>query len=945
MLAPSGEWTDSCPDWRLLRLSKGAAYWLAEDGAKELSEGEVVVLAPSTKGCLRASQIGEVKFHCFHFQPELLTGFLSLAERHYFQTVATKAAPSPRFLAADHPAAQEFATLAVQPIVTNNLLVRCQLTHLVASIFADEMSRHQPEMAKSAAAQARFKQLINEMPEGDLLKYTPEQLAKLCGCSLRHFSRLFRKHFGTAIRVKQTELRLLKARQLLTDTDAKIIHIALESGYRHLGLFNSMFKKYLGMTPSEWRSKNLKKSRQQKISRAASVLVAAFLMVFSSRAAAAPADPPVPQRGPLPSAGRGPMQLAINDAAEAKTNAAPPQASATNAPAARATNIIILPPIDGYEIVGNTLLSYTDLEPIFKKYVGTAVTFDQLKAAIAELQMAYRNRGFVTVAVTLPAGQKLTNGLVQLKVTEGRLAEINVVNNHYFTSNNIMRALPSLQTNIFLNSLIFQRDLDRANGNRDRQIYPVIGPGPDPGTSALNLKVKDRLPLHGRLEFNNYSPPLTPDLRLNAALQYNNLWQLEHQIGIQYGFSPEEMKAEDQLPAFYDQPLVANYSAFYRMPLDFGRDKDRGRPADISQFGYDEVSKKFRAPPAADFPELIFFASRSYSDTGLQLERETTTQPPDFDTAGGLQVKNTTYTQTPTWNENLGFRVSEPLPGFWDIRSSFSGGLDYKSYRSHTTRLTVNSTLEAIPDGNGGFTILPVPNPIRPMITNLNKQAVNYLPVSLAWNASRPDPWGQSSFDMGLSFNIAGLLETDDSKAFHSAFGESGNYVVLTPGATREQKLYGDWALRLHADGQWANESLISNEQFGLGGQAGVRGYRDGESYGDTGWRVIIEPHTPLFKVPLWEESTLPTLVRFSLFTDYGERYLYHPIAGNAGSANMWGTGFSVSATRGEHFSLNLTVGVPLLDLGRMVDPTTFEVKTAVHAYNPRFSFSVSAQF
>ena len=50
-----------------------------------------------------------------------------------------------------------------------------------------------------------------------------------------------------------------------------------------------------------------------------------------------------------------------------------------------------------------------------------------------------------------------------------------------------------LDTNILLNTEWFQPELDLANANPDRQIYPVISPGLDPGTSDLTLKVKDRL--------------------------------------------------------------------------------------------------------------------------------------------------------------------------------------------------------------------------------------------------------------------------------------------------------------------------------------------------------------------------------------------------------------------------------------------------------------------
>jgi AraC-like DNA-binding protein len=127
----------------------------------------------------------------------------------------------------------------------------------VASLaFVDEMARHQAPAATGGSAEQRFRDLIQQMPDNELVNHSPEQLASICGCSVRHFSRLFRKHLGSTIRGRQTELKLIKARQLLTETDSKIIHVALESGYRHLSVFNLMFKKYLGMTASEWPQKH-----------------------------------------------------------------------------------------------------------------------------------------------------------------------------------------------------------------------------------------------------------------------------------------------------------------------------------------------------------------------------------------------------------------------------------------------------------------------------------------------------------------------------------------------------------------------------------------------------------------------------------------------------------------------------------------------------------------
>ena len=241
-----------------------------------------------------------------------------------------------------------------------------------------------------------------------------------------------------------------------------------------------------------------------------------------------------------------------------------------------------------------------------------------IRTALTELQAAYRERGYVTVSVGLPR-QKLANAIVQVQVTEGRLAAINVTGNRYYSSNNVMRALPSLHTNLLLNSHVLQSELDTANANRDRQIYPVIGPGPEPGTSELTLKVKDQLPLHARLELNNQSTPGTPNLRFNFNAQYDNLWDLEHQVGLQYSFSPEQMKDENNYVATpFDDPLIANYSAYYRLPLGGYHSVQEQVEANPGSFGYSEVTHKFDLPPATGRPELNVYASRSTSDTGVQ---------------------------------------------------------------------------------------------------------------------------------------------------------------------------------------------------------------------------------------------------------------------------------------------------------------------------------------
>ena len=901
---------DRAEGWSFARIAHGPAYWISPDLTRELIAGEVIVAGPTSKGVVRASQLGETLLHWFHFCPDLFSGLLSLSEHHFFRMVVQKSGGRVQILPPEHLVGARFAALVAEGKPAHSLLQRCRVLDAALLYFADDLKAHRIPSARETSAHGRFKQLVEHMTDYEIINYTPLQLAELSGCSPRHFSRLFRERFGVSPRDKQIEFRLLKAQQLLATTNDKIIHVAIDSGFRNLGLFNALFKRHLGLTPSEWREKQAKVGAKR--SRAVILAVLAGLVLPASGAEPGPVFTPPPPLTPVPIA-------AESNATHAGFSTLRPSASvSTNAASVTPTNAAALAPakpatvaIQGYEVYGNTLLSEQIVKSNLVKYVGPAKTAEEIKAAKASLQMAYWDRGFVTVSVVFPP-QTLTNGcFVRLNVIEGRLATINVVSNRFFTASNVRRTLPSLQTNTFLNNLIFQQELDRANANRDRQIYPVIGEGPEPRTSSLTLRVKDRLPLHGRVELNNNATPGTPDLRLNLAAQYNNLWQLEHQIGVQYSFSPQEFKEGSY--RLWEQPMVASSSAFYRLPLSPVNGAPPARPYAVGDFGYDEVTKRFRAPAAAENSELLFYASHSSSDTGQTLISESL-NPASIPTSGTLQVSDRLYNQTLTENENLGARWLHPLPTLWGIRSSLAAGLDFKKYKATSAQNREFDANFYVPShGEVG-----PPFDSFPSSTTSSKQtlvnSINYLPVQVSWDGSEMDSHGNTMLNLSQSFNCASVIsDPADFRAVTGSPKGDGNYYIANAGVTREEKIYHDWAIRFHTDGQWANQPLISNEQFGLGGAAGVRGYQDGQNYGDSGWRVQFEPHSPQLNLGL-AGSPVPLFARVAGFVDYGQVYLVNP-GPRPGTISMLGVGATLNLSLGQHFDFRTILGVPLLDV------------------------------
>jgi len=577
--------------------------------------------------------------------------------------------------------------------------------------------------------------------------------------------------------------------------------------------------------------------------------------------------------------------------------AEPANAGAANGPAFA---------VRAYEVEGNTVMPQKMIDGALTNYTGASVSVARLRQGLGELQLLYRNLGFATVSVTLPQ-QHLTNGVVRVRVIEGRLHDIRVAGNRHFSANNVRRALPSLETNVLLNTRWLQPELDRANANPDRQIYPVIAPGSEPGASDLTLQVKDRLPLHWHFDVDDKSTPGTPLLRMDNAVQYNNLWQYEHQVGLEYDFSPTLMKTSDTMPRFFDQPAVASYSAFYRAPFGTGRSLRELYDELPVTFGYDQVTHQFNLPPPTGRPELIVYASRSATEIPtrygpLTMVTETTNQT----------VTSQSAERELTYNDNLGLKLTVPLREFAGIRSSFNAGFDFKSYQSKTFYTNLEYYSLYTYDASSGNRDL-VTNMTIPYAAN-SGQSLQYLPLSLGWSASRPDRFGSTSLNLDGHLFLAALAS--DRKNFQAVANSEkagGNYGVIRGELTREEDLPGQWSLLLRAGGQWASEPLISNEQFPLGGTGGVRGYREGETYGDSGWHGQLDVRAPPVNIGYfpYRHEQVPAELRGSWFMDAGQAWLENS---SAGVLNEWGTGPGLYLTASRRFEARLTLGWALRD-------------------------------
>jgi AraC family transcriptional regulator len=121
-------------------------------------------------------------------------------------------------------------------------------THCGAPKFAAE-----PKRGLEAWQRLRTEETLRAHLEGNL---TVNELASACSLSESHFARCFRTSFGTSVHQRLIQLRIERAKDLLSRTGKSLVEVALLSGFCDQAAFTRSFSRMEHITPSHWRRAN-----------------------------------------------------------------------------------------------------------------------------------------------------------------------------------------------------------------------------------------------------------------------------------------------------------------------------------------------------------------------------------------------------------------------------------------------------------------------------------------------------------------------------------------------------------------------------------------------------------------------------------------------------------------------------------------------------------------
>lgn len=219
-----------------------------------------------------------------------------------------------------------------------------------------------------------------------------------------------------------------------------------------------------------------------------------------------------------------------------------------------------------------TLITADDIKKVTSKYEGKELTLSEMQKVVDAVTDIYRSKGFATSRAYLPVQTIGKDGVLTIRVVEGKVGEVTIKGNKWFKTALLKKKL-KLKTDDNFDYARLQKSLTHINEHPDRNAKAVLVPGKTPGTTDVVVEVKDRLPIHVGYEHDNYASRYVGQNRNSVFFEDNNLLGLDDKLYFKYQLSRSSLytmrNVRYTLPVMEDFDL-GGYWLYSRMRL--GRD-------------------------------------------------------------------------------------------------------------------------------------------------------------------------------------------------------------------------------------------------------------------------------------------------------------------------------------------------------------------------------------
>ncbi|MBD2206677.1 BamA/TamA family outer membrane protein [Calothrix sp. FACHB-1219] len=176
------------------------------------------------------------------------------------------------------------------------------------------------------------------------------------------------------------------------------------------------------------------------------------------------------------------------------------------------------------KVIGSTVFTEQQLNQVVQPFAGRELTIEELRQAADAITQLYLNNNYINsraIPETIQPGN--TDGVVVIRVIEGRVADIDIQGNKRLNSGYIRDRI-RLGAGIPLNTIKLEEQLrllrlDPLFNNVEASLRPTG----KVGESILIVRVEEANPIISNLSIDNYSPPSIGSERFGIELGHRNL--------------------------------------------------------------------------------------------------------------------------------------------------------------------------------------------------------------------------------------------------------------------------------------------------------------------------------------------------------------------------------------------------------------------------------------
>ncbi len=253
--------------FELVYVAKGQGEHSYKGQHHSISEGDVFMIEPGEKHAYRSGSKQPLIVYNVLFQPALLRRELeSLADVASFVDffyVEPFLRSTVHFEA--HLRLQPAEQMEIEPLLDRivldfkekklgyRILTKTRLIELFVFLSRFYHDRKHTPLTMLSTDEKIMQQISEFIRKHYAQPLTLVQMSDMCRMSTASFSTKFKQYVGKTFIEFRNEIRIKAAKQLLEQSDTKIVEIAAETGFDDLSFFNKLFKNTVGLSPSQYR--------------------------------------------------------------------------------------------------------------------------------------------------------------------------------------------------------------------------------------------------------------------------------------------------------------------------------------------------------------------------------------------------------------------------------------------------------------------------------------------------------------------------------------------------------------------------------------------------------------------------------------------------------------------------------------------------------------------